>query len=99
MTTPVKIQRNQKTTSALIGRKGKIITWTTIRVPSKIFSSQAPYPVVIVKLETGVQVIGQLVDWNQSDLKNGREVIAVLRRANTEDSEGIIHYAIKFKPL
>ena len=91
MTTPVKIQRNQKTTSTLIGRKGKIVTWTTIRVPSKIFSSQAPYPVVIVKLETGTQIIGQLVDYDQSDLKNGSEVIAVLRRCGNEDNDGIIH--------
>lgn len=99
MTTPVKIHRHQKKTAFLIGKKGKIVVWTIIRVATKFFSSQAPYPVAIVKLENGEQIIGQLVDWQEEDLKKGREVVAVLRRSHTEDKESVITYTIKFKPL
>jgi uncharacterized OB-fold protein len=99
MTTPVKIHRHQKETASLIGKKGKIVVWTIIRIATKLFSSQAPYPVAIVKLEQGDQVIGQLVDWEEKDLKKGQKVVAVLRRSHTEDKESVITYTIKFKPL
>ena len=99
MTTPVKIHRHQKETTSLIGKQRKIVVWTIIRVAAKLFNSQAPYPVVIVKLDGNEQLIGQLVDWQQEDLKEGREVVAVLRRSCTEDKESVITYTIKFKPL
>lgn len=99
MITPVKIHRHQKHTASLIGKKGKIVMWTMIRVATKLFSSQAPYPVAIVNLEGYGQVIGQIVDWQQEELREGQEVIAVLRRNLTEDKESVITYNIKFKPL
>jgi len=98
MTTPVKLWRRQKDTTSLIGKKGKILQWTMIRVPSKSFASQAPYPVVIVEMENKKNMIGQLVDWQKEDLKNGREIITVLRRHATQDKESVIPYIIKFKP-
>ena len=98
-TSPVKLWRRQENTSSLIGGKGKIINWTIIRVPAKSFVDQAPYPVIIVKMQNGKNTIGQLVDWEQKDLVVGREVISVLRRLRTEGKEDIIYYNIKFKPL
>ena len=83
----------------MIGKKGKIVAWTIIRVAAKEFNHQAPYPVVIVKLENEQQAIGQLVDWQQEDLANGQNVIAVLRRTGVQDHESVITYSIKFKPL
>lgn len=99
MSTPVKIHRNQKQKTSLIGKKGKIVIWTMIRIAAKLFNQQAPYPVVIVKLENGEKVIGQLVDWTPEDLVPGRSVEAVLRRTGIEDKESVISYSIKFKPL
>ena len=99
MTTPVKIYRHQKETAILIGRRGKIVAWTMIRVATKLFNRQAPYPVVIVCLENNEQVIGQLVDWQNEDLQMDKEVVAVLRRCGIEDAEGVITYSIKFRPL
>lgn len=98
-TSPVKLWRRQKNTSTFIGKKGAILNWTIIRVPAKSFVDQAPYPVVIVKMQTGENMIGQLVDWQQKDLIFGKEVIAVLRRLRTEEKEDVIYYNIKFKPL
>lgn len=99
MMTPVKIHRNKKKTSDLVGKRGKIVSWTMIRVAAKLFSEQAPYPVVIVQLESKSKVIGQLVDWKDEDLQTDKEVVAVLRRSGIEDKEGVIAYSIKFKPL
>lgn len=99
VTSPVKLWRRQKNTSALIGKKGKILQWTIIRVPAKSFMDQAPYPVVIVEMQNGENMIGQLVDWQEKDLVVGKEVISVLRRLRTEEKEDIIYYHIKFKPL
>lgn len=99
MNTPVKIHRHQKETTSFIGKKGKIVVWTIIRIATKLFSSQAPYPVAIVKLDQGQRIIGQLVDWEEEDLKKGRKVVAVLRRSHTEDKESVITYTIKFRPI
>jgi len=99
VTSPVKLWRRQKNTSSLIGKKGNILQWTIIRVPAKSFMDQAPYPVVIVKMENGENMIGQLVDWQSKDLIVGKEVVAVLRRLRTEGKEDVIYYNIKFKPL
>ena len=98
-TSPVKFWRRQKNVASQIGISGKILQWTIIRVPAKSFLDQSPFPVIIVKMQNGDNMIGQLVDWQEKDLKFGRKVISVLRRLRTEDKEDIIHYNIKFKPL
>lgn len=98
-TSPVKLWRRQKNTATLIGKKGKILQWTMIRVPAKSFMDQAPYPVVIVKMQNGENMIGQLVDWQEEDLTIGKEVITVLRRLRTERKEDVVYYHIKFRPL
>jgi uncharacterized OB-fold protein len=99
VTSPVKLWRRHKNVSTQIGKKGKILLWTIIRVPAKSFTDQAPYPVVIVKMQNGENMIGQLVDWQEKDLVSGCEVVSVLRRLRTEDKEDIIYYNIKFRPL
>ena len=98
-TSPVKLWRRQKNIATLIGKKGKILQWTLIRVPAKSFMDQAPYPVVIVKMQNGENMVGQLVDWQQKDLMVGKEVVSVLRRLRAEQKEDVIYYHIKFKPL
>lgn len=99
VTSPVKLWRRQENTTSLIGKRGKILQWTMIRIPAKSFIDQAPYPVVIIKMEGGENMIGQLVDWQQKDLIIGKEVVSVLRRLRTEGKEDVIYYHIKFKPL
>lgn len=98
ITTPVKLWRRQKNVASLIGLRGKILNWTIIRVPSKSFMTEAPYPVVIVELESKEKMVGQLVDWKTADLKKGKKVVAVLRKSFSADKEGVIGYNIKFKP-
>jgi hypothetical protein len=98
-TSPVKLWRRQKDTIAVIGKTGKILLWTIIRVPAKTFTDQAPYPVVIVKMDDGKKMVGQLVDFAKENLITGQKVQAVLRRLKTEGQEDAIYYHIKFRPI
>ncbi len=99
MISPVKVWRNQKKIAALVGKTGKIVSWTVVRVPPTGFSEQAPYPVVLVELVAGDRIMAQLVDWQEKDLTLGRQVVAVVRRVAQPNNEGIIPYGIKVKPL
>ncbi len=98
MISPVKIWRHQKKVVSLIGQKGKIISWTLVRIPPAGYEQEAPYPVVLVELATKEKLLAQLVDWQEKDLVKGKKVTAVYRRIRKPDSEGVIHYGIKFKP-
>lgn len=98
ITTPVKQWRRQKHVIPLIGKEGVLVQWTIIRTPPKLFSQEAPYPLVIVQMESGKKMIGQLVDWESEDLQKGKKVVAVLRKASSSDKEGVVTYTIKFKP-
>lgn len=98
ITTPVKLWRRQKQVASLLGKEAEILEWTIIRTPPKAFVQEAPYPVIIVRLDNGKRMIGQLVDWTDTDLVKGRKVVAVLRKLFPETPESIIPYVIKFKP-
>lgn len=98
MLSPVKIWRNQKKAASLIGKTGKIVTWTVVRVPPADFTDQAPYPVVLVELINGKRITAQLVDFDQENLKRGQKVGTVIRRVIKPNNEGVIPYGIKVKP-
>lgn len=98
MVSPVKIWRRQKEIRKILGKKGKVITWTKIYAAGSEFKTQAPYPVVLVQLADGEKVFGQLVDYDSEDLKTGLEVNAILRKVRDGMREDIIIYGIKFKP-
>ena len=96
---PVKIWRNQKHVREVLGKTGKIVSFTIIRIPPQGFSSQAPYPVVLVDIGHALSSqIGQLVDYDKSQLKMGQKVQAVLRRVKVTNHEDLISYGVKFKP-
>lgn len=99
MTSPVKIWRNQKKLSILIGKKGKVVSWTYIRIPPLGFENQAPYPVGLIKLENGKMIIAQMVDYREKDLKFGQKVIAIIRRTMQTESGDVIPYGVKVRPL
>ncbi|OGK15622.1 hypothetical protein A3H80_02000 [Candidatus Roizmanbacteria bacterium RIFCSPLOWO2_02_FULL_37_19] len=97
-TSPVKVWRRQKTLRKLLGMKGKIITWTVISVPGHKHKDQAPFPVILVQLENKQRICGQLVEYNESDLTTGKEVVSILRKVHKPSEDGVIAYGIKFRP-
>lgn len=99
MISPVKIWRNQKKIKKILGKKGKIVSYTEIFVPPKGFEAQAPYVIVVVKFSPLLSYTAQLIDFEKKDLKIGREVRAVLRKTKDPGTEGVIPYGIKFKPV
>lgn len=99
MISPVKIWRRQKEIRKLIGKKGRVVAWTKIYTPGSDFKKYAPYPVVLVELENKEKVYGQLVDYEKEDLKNGSQVVSILRKVRTSSEDGVIAYGVKFKPL
>lgn len=99
MTSPVKIWRRQKVIRNRLGRVGKILAWTIIRVPGPDHKQFAPYPVVLVEFDTKERVYGQLVDCQVSELKINKKVSCILRRVREPSDDGVIAYGLKFKPV
>jgi len=75
--------------------KGKIVTFTTIRVAPTQFASEAPYSVAIVELNDGARITTQVVDCKPEDLEIGKSVKLVFRKLCTEGHTGIICYGYK----
>jgi len=97
VTTPVKIWRRKRKLADLIGKKGIVESFTTVRVAPKAFGQYSPYVVAIVLLGNGQRVIGQIVE--SETIVIGQKVTAVLRRSLTEGKKEAISYVIKFRPL
>ena len=83
----------------MIGHIGSIVSWTIIRVPPGEFTDQAPYPVVLVQLNSGKKVIAQLVDYEDAHIRVGQSVVTIVRRVVQPNVDGVIPYGIKVKPL
>lgn len=78
--------------------KGELSTFTIIRVAPSGFGDLAPYAIGVVKLEEGIQVMGQVVDCNPEELKAGDKLVTQFRRMNEEGQTGMIIYSYKFVP-
>ncbi len=99
MISPVKIWRNQKHFTKLIGKTGRIVSWTLVRVPPDGFSEQAPYPLAVVRLDDGTQLTAQVVDWEKDQCKTNQRVVTVIRRTIDTTVDGVIPYGVKVKPI
>ncbi|NOX71624.1 MAG: Zn-ribbon domain-containing OB-fold protein [Candidatus Micrarchaeota archaeon] len=91
-------KRTVKMEKVKFSGKGRVFTYTVIRVPPEGFSSYAPYIVAIIELEEGVKITGQIVDCEPEDVEIGMPVEAVFRKMRSEKGSGIILYGTKFKP-
>ena len=78
--------------------KGELATYTIIRIAPSGFGDLAPYAMGIVKLEEGINVMGQITDCNPEELKIGDKLSTQFRRINEEGKTGMIQYAFKFVP-
>lgn len=99
MENAVKVWRRQQKNKQMLQKEGTIVTWTRIVVAPPAFANYTPYVVVLVELEDNKRVYGQLVDFDDADLKFGQKVKAILRRAKEVSSSDVIEYGIKFKPI
>jgi uncharacterized OB-fold protein len=51
----------------------------------------------LVELEDKKKYVGQLIDYDESNLKIGQKVKAVLRKTRNVGQEDVIPYGVKFK--
>jgi hypothetical protein len=90
--------QNREFEETKLAEKGKVLTFTVIRVPPHQFVDQAPYAVGIVELDDGVKLTGQIVDCDFEDLKIGKRVKIEFRKIFDEGEAGILCYGYKFVP-
>lgn len=76
--------------------KGKIISYTIIRVPPEGFEKFTPYAVAIIKLDEGTRISGQIVDKVET-VDIGKKVETVFRRISEDGESGLIHYGLKWR--
>jgi uncharacterized OB-fold protein len=78
--------------------KGKLVTFTIIRVAPEGFGDQVPYAVGIVELAEGIRIMAQITDCDPETLKIGDRLTTKFRRINEEGKTGAIMYGYKFVP-
>jgi len=79
--------------------RGKVLSYTIIRKPPNNFEGYAPYPVALIELLEGVKVTCQLTDCDIDEIFIGMPVEATLRKVKEDGEDGVVYYAIKFRPL
>jgi len=58
-----------------------------------------PRIIGLIELEEDVKVPGEIVDVEPSEIEEGMEVEAVLRRFSSDNPYGLIYYGLKFIPV
>ena len=94
-----KCRRKGKIVEHKFTGKGKVFSFTTIRVAPEGFEKYTPYVVAIVELEEGAMVVSQVVDCSSEDVSIGMPVEMTFRKISEEGKSGLILYGFKFRPL
>lgn len=76
--------------------KGKILSYTIIRIPPEGFEIYTPYAVAIIELEEGTTISGQVIG-SPDNVDIGKSVRSVFRKMHEDGSSGLIQYGIKFE--
>ena len=93
-------RRKGKVKEHIFTGKGKVYSFTTVRVAPEEFEHYAPYVVAIVELEEGARVVSQIVDCKPEDVKIGMPVEMCFRKIREEGgTSGLVLYGFKFRPL
>ncbi len=79
--------------------RGKVQTFTVIRVPPSEFCDQAPYALGVIELENGVLLQCQIADCSPDELSVGMPVRIEFRKIKEEGEAGIICYGYKAVPV
>lgn len=80
----------------VLPRKGKVLTYTVVRVPPAGFEEQLPLPIALVELDNGIRIMVQIGDIeNPADLRVGMPVRLEFRRISSDGEAGVICYGHK----
>ncbi len=89
-------RRKGKTGDFQFSGRGRIVSYTVIRVPPNGFEKFSPYAVAIIQLDEGVNITGQVCA-GPEDIKTGQTVKPVFRKMYEDGHGGPIHYGLKFE--
>jgi uncharacterized OB-fold protein len=89
-------RRKGKIEPAQFSGKGKISSYTIIRVPPEGFEKYTPYAMAIIELDEGTRISGQIVG-NIENVATGKRVETVFRRISEDGESGLIHYGLKWR--
>lgn len=94
-----KCRRAGKLKEVKFSGKGKVLTYTIIRVPPDGFKIYAPYIIGIIELEEGARLLSQITDCEPDEIRIGMPVKACFRKIRSENSTGLVLYGFKFRPI
>jgi len=77
---------------------GKLLTYTVIHVAPKQFEGLAPYPVGIVKLDEGPQLLGMIRNIEPDKLKIGMELTIDFEKPSSTQTQWPTWSKYYFKP-
>ncbi len=78
---------------------GEVITYTISYFRIEGQEDEVPKVIALIKLREGAIVLGEVVDVGLSEIREGLEVEAVLRRLKIDGNSGLIWYGMKFRPI
>ena len=79
--------------------KGKVLTYTIIRIAPSDFVDQVPYAIGIIEFEgSGLKTLMQIVDVDIQKIKVGMPVKTEFRKIFAQGNSGIINYGYKAVP-
>jgi hypothetical protein len=81
-----------------LGDRGKLLTYTVIRVGPSDLCEETPYAVGIAELDGGVRLTAQIADCGFDEIEVGMPVRIEFRKIREEGEAGIICYGYKFVP-
>lgn len=77
---------------------GEVYSYTVLQDPPEETVEQAPYALVMVKLDEGPMILAQLTDVDEP-ITIGDRVEMVTRKLTTEGERGMIVYGYKFRKV
>ena len=81
-----------------LAEKGTLLTYTVIRVAPSAYTDQAPYPVALVELTDGNQIMCQVVDCDPEQVEIGMPVQLEFRKILSDGEAGMLAYGYKAVP-
>ncbi|MHA1859723.1 MAG: Zn-ribbon domain-containing OB-fold protein [Candidatus Asgardarchaeia archaeon] len=93
-----KCRRKGKMVDYRFSGKGRVYSFTVIRVAPEGYEYYVPYVLAIVELEEGPHVMAQLVDIEPEDVRIDMPVELAFRKIHEDNPEGLITYGFKFRP-
>ena len=91
-------RRKGKMSEYKFSGRGKVFSYTVVRIPPEGFELYSPYIVAIIDLEEGTRIVSQIVDCKPHEAKIGMQVESCFRKIREENSSGLVLYGFKFKP-